>query len=46
MKNILQAVRVTKFNKNIARITGEIIRDSNYTISFSDAAIAATAIYN
>lgn len=43
---IISSFRVLPYNNRVAQMAGEIIRDSQRSIEFADAAIAATAILN
>jgi len=42
---LFQSLSVLYPNLEIAKLTGQIIRDKNYTIAFTDASIAACAVY-
>jgi len=48
-KNLLAvvgALKILEYSYEVAKLAGELERDLNLTIEFSDAAIAATAIVN
>lgn len=42
----LKVIKVFSLTPSIARITGELMRDSTGKLQFADAAIAATALYH
>lgn len=46
MVAILGSLKILTYNFKIAKLAGEMIRDSTYPIGLADAAIAATVIVN
>lgn len=46
IQKIILPFNVLAYSVEIAKKAGKIVRDSNYSVAFADAAIAATAIVN
>lgn len=46
MLSVLAPLKILEYNYEVAGIAGRLARDSDFTVEFADAAIAATCLYN
>lgn len=46
MLAVIRALQLLPYTYEVAQLAGEVIRDSKNSVSFADAAIAATALVN
>lgn len=46
LQDLIAPLEVLPYSYDVAKLAGEIVRKRNYTITFPDAAIAATALIN